>query len=235
MRAFRLCSLTSSVAMMLASCTTGVTDVPPPVGAKAAAAPSHATLGSCPDVTFENASPAQRKAAEAALADACDIVWSEAFRTEIAKREDWLAGCRDRQSPVVRPISSADLQRVYPAGITDFKLRIGSTGSWFPRLLGRGAWATTSIYKQRITILPSRINGWIGGKREDRANLINTLVHEMTHLVPREGATLRNLFTDRGNGTSSCPRARLVSYELGRQAELIWLATHPAAAGAVEP
>ena len=93
-----------------------------------------------------------------------------------------------------------------------------------------GAIAVTDIAKQRMAIKKGRFRGW-NGDVEDRADMIETLAHEMTHLVPERGFTgdprdARYLYKDGGHGTSSCPDNQLVSYELGRIAGEVYKANY---------
>ena len=90
--------------------------------------------------------------------------------------------------------------------------------------------AVTDIVNQRMAIKKSRFQGW-NGDVEDRADMIETLAHEMTHLVPERGFTgdprdARYLYKDGGHGTSSCPDNQLVSYELGRIAGEVYKANY---------
>jgi len=90
--------------------------------------------------------------------------------------------------------------------------------------------AVTDIANQRMAIKKSRFHGW-NGEVEARADMIETLVHEMTHLVPERGFTgdpsdALYLYKDGGHGTSSCPDNQLVSYELGRIAGEVYKANY---------
>lgn len=92
--------------------------------------------------------------------------------------------------------------------------------------------AVTDIANQRMAIKKSRFQGW-NGDAEARADMIETLVHEMTHLVPASGFTgdpsdARYLYKDDGHGTQSCPDDQLVSYELGRIAREVYKANYEA-------
>lgn len=90
--------------------------------------------------------------------------------------------------------------------------------------------AVTDIANQRMAIKKSRFQGW-NGDVEARAEMIETLVHEMTHLVPERGFTgdpinARHLYKDDGHGSPSCPDNQLVSYELGRIAGEVYKLNH---------
>jgi len=90
--------------------------------------------------------------------------------------------------------------------------------------------AVTDISNQRMAIKKSRFRGW-NGNVEARADMIETLVHEMSHLVPERGFTgdpsdAKYLYEDDGHGTSSCPDNQLVSYELGRIAREVYKANY---------
>ena len=92
--------------------------------------------------------------------------------------------------------------------------------------------AVTDIANQRMAIKKGRFEGW-NRDMEARADMIETLVHEMTHLVPERGFTgdpsdARYLYKDDGHGTKSCPDNQLVSYELGRIAREVYKANYEA-------
>lgn len=76
---------------------------------------------------------------------------------------------------------------------------------------------------QRIAIRRAWFRHWRNGTREQRAELIRTLAHEMTHFVRDDGEPLFR-FQDEGHGGTRCPDARLASYAIGEIARGLWLA-----------
>lgn len=180
---------------------------------------AHIAPRACPDVRLSAAlSPARRQAATEALADACVIIRSESFRARVLARVDWLAGCGRRGLGPRVPITGEALLEAFPDRISGFELRAEDV---------RGV-ALSDLPRGWTKVDTSRFDGWIGGGRRARAALVNTLVHEMSHHVPRLAGGATYAFTDRGNNRATCPRRRLVSYGLGQIAEGLWLEQHPA-------
>jgi len=100
-------------------------------------------------------------------------------------------------------------------------------------LAARKPWravAVANIGKQRVAVKKSRFRNW-NGTQEQRGQLIETLVHEMTHMVPASPETLGDTeiyskYTDRGHGTELCPDEDLVSYYVGSLAKKVYLANY---------
>lgn len=87
--------------------------------------------------------------------------------------------------------------------------------------------ATTDIVDEWMRIDHNRFNNWDKSK-QNQAAMVNTLVHETTHLVPYDNATPpgKNWFYkyyDQGHNTNSCMDADLVSYVTGNLAGEVWL------------
>ncbi len=187
---------------------------PPAVArAKPAAPPT------CPAVSLSaGLSPARRQAAAEALADACAILRSEAFRSRVLARTNWLASCGPRGLGPPVAISGAAILAAVPERVAGFELRAEDVGGVALSDLPRG-WTK---------IDPIRFDRWTNGDRQARASLVNTLVHEMSHHVRGQVGSATYAFADRGNNRAACPRDRLVSYGLGRIAGTLWLEGHPA-------
>lgn len=191
--------------------------IPPALARPAGLKP--AASATCPTIRLSSdLSPARRQAATKALADACKIVRSEAFRTRVLARTNWLASCGPRGLGPVVAISGDAILEAFPSRVARFELRAEDVGGVALSDLPRG-WTKVD---------PSRFDGWYRGDRQARASLVNTLVHEMSHHVPGQAGGLSYAFADRGANRVTCPRARLVSYGLGRIAGTLWLEDHPA-------
>ena len=208
----------TAVLLGQASCAGNGDPAPPPLILKAAPAASMAGVAGtpCPRMTLHDFTPVQTAAATEALEAACRVIGSPSFRAEVTGK-DWLSGCR--LLPFGKPyrVRGAEVYRLLEAGVPDFKLVAAKVG-------GPSTVAVTSVVHSTITIMPSRFEGWTGGTKAGRAALVDTLVHEMTHLIPEEGTTDRFRFTDNFHGTWWCRDENLVSYGLGQAAGRLWRA-----------
>ena len=91
----------------------------------------------------------------------------------------------------------------------------------------RNAKATTDIVERWMRINESRFDNWDLGIAE-QAEMVNTLIHETTHLVPYDKKTPPNKnwyykYYDQGHNTNNCNDEDLVSYVAGNTAEQVWL------------
>lgn len=179
-----------------------------------------ATNVRCPDATFTNEAPELREAFRTALADACAILESDQFRATIESLQ--LA----RKCPLLpfkkhKLLPGTEIYRKLaegmPSAITVTAKKVG----WSSTV------AVTNATKRSITIMPERFTEWMGSDRSLRADMINTLVHEMTHLIEPTPEAGYSYFQDGGQWTPWCKQRLLVSYEIGDKAEDEWLATHP--------
>jgi len=92
--------------------------------------------------------------------------------------------------------------------------------------------ATTNIVKRRMRIDPDRFDNW-NVSPEKQAIMLNTLIHETTHLVPYDketppGKNWYYKYYDQGHNSNQCYDSDLVSYVAGNTAEEIWLLIHMA-------
>lgn len=82
------------------------------------------------------------------------------------------------------------LYRALAEGLpADFTLSIEQVG-------GRWANADTNTGTRKMRIEAWEFAGWASGDRKKRAVLVDTLVHEMTHLVPETAGSSVALFQD---------------------------------------
>lgn len=154
--------------------------------------------GDCFRIGVQNLSPIHSKSVREAGAVVCMIFHSEEFRDSVIA-QSWLASCRkgSNEAPDLW-----DGQRVYEQinqKIDDFS--VNPKRPWM-------AIAQTHKVENRIAISPSQLDKWNSQNLTLRTELINTLAHEITHLVSDD-------FQDRGHGTAECPDERLVSYGIG--------------------
>ena len=199
------------------------------VGAANAGPPAFAPAiqlqaGGCPQMRLLNSSPSHGQAAQAALVEACAVLGSPNFRAGVEARS-WHAGCPRFPWSSQQSVQGREAYQAM-AALPDFTLVVAKVG-------GRSTIASTDVATSTITIMPARFEGWLTGGDQNQADLVNTLVHEMTHLVPKEGAPTRFRFTDSGHWTLWCDAEHLVSYGLGDLAETVWLSSRsdPSALG----
>jgi hypothetical protein len=171
---------------------------------------------SCPGVGVQNLTPEERRILIAAMAETCRIIASSAFERAVKARA-WLATCN---KPGGKPdvVSGEEAYRLYVSGIRSFSVRFRKP--W-------NADAVTQIRLRRIAIRRQRLEAWrAAGIRNDMSELINTLAHEMTHMVPDDPAAAapRFRFQDKGHKERNASALELVSYGLGNLAERLWLA-----------
>ena len=155
----------------------------------------------------------RRAAAEAALADTCRIIRSEAFRREVLARDGWLAGCGGLLPWRTIAITPTAVNAAYPSRVIDFTLEMGDA----PDI------AVTRLWEAKVIVEPRRFDGWVSGDPEAKSKLIATLAHEMSHLIPKAGTISTNLFRDNGNNRLWCSSRRLASYRIGEIAADLWL------------
>jgi len=170
----------------------------------------------CPRVGLQNLSAAEAAVAKSAIDDLCRVIASPAFAAEIQGR-DWLATCGKDRSGNRDVIAGEDVYRLYTTGIAPFSLRFRKPVN---------AVASTQIFQERIAIRKRRLADWSSGDPARMGETINTLAHEMTHMVwndARDGFR----FQDQGHQGDTCPDTDilLVSYGLGNAAERVWKAS----------
>ncbi len=94
----------------------------------------------------------------------------------------------------------------------------------------RNANATTNIIKRTMKIDPNRFDNWYVSHQK-KAAMINTLIHETTHLVPYDketpsGKSWYYKYYDEGHNSRGCDDSDLVSYVVGKFAEETWIEMH---------
>lgn len=168
----------------------------------------------CPVMTTVGLSAAQEATARAALAQVCAIMASDAFARQIAGRE-WSPACPGfflRKQPRT---PAADVLHALTTETPAFTLQIGTFRN------GKVT-AVTRAGDRSITIIASRLNNAATANGAARAALVNTLGHEMTHLIPDPATPTASRFRDRGQSMPWCKGALLISYGVGDIYEQLW-------------
>jgi hypothetical protein len=213
-RSFLLAALAAALPLV-SSCATG--DEPTALQLSGAI-PDLAEMP-CPTAKLINRSDLAAQFYEA-MADACAVIQSAEFRDRV------VAAHFARKCPRLftkrRLMEGTQVYRALTAGLpADFEVTLRKVGS-------RRVGAETIAYDRAMSIEPDKFTNWTAGDRRDRALTVNTLVHEMTHLVRESDTTVWPLFQDEGGFTPWCDADRLVSYALGEIAQEVWENQHPA-------
>ena len=162
------------------------------------------TTMQCPLIDYSGLSDANTRIMKEARLAACEVLASQAFKDALA--QEMLRESCDSD----KVIGGQDLYAILTSVLPDH--RIVAKKPWF-------AEAATNPVTKRIIIRRGRFEGWsMGSKRQ--GEMINTLVHEWTHLIL--GPDEYSRFQDQGHGTAGCPNQVLVSYRTGDLAEQTW-------------
>ena len=177
------------------------------IGYEAPEPSDYRTLGSAPvklgmqNLTNED----YNKAVSEAFIETFIIFDDPKFQQQVESK-DWLISCkRVNDQPDI-----LDGKKVYTTlknGFIDFSIH--PRRPW-------NAIAQAHKSKQRVAIKPKRIKTWFSNDIKTKALLINTIAHEITHLVSYD-------FSDRGHGTPLCPDDELVSYGIGNLVAQLWI------------
>ena len=166
-------------------------------GSSRTSSPDDVAIGN-PNFYIQNLNSEQKAKFKTAFAKAMNLIESEEFQDQVNART-YRRAC-DKDDRVsgeellsdIRETMSPDVYARRPAGAN----------------------AQTSFKPPRIAIAPKSITG-------DENALINTIIHEMTHLVPSEGVEINPKYRDRGVGNNNCEKADLASYSIGEIAERV--------------
>lgn len=169
---------------------------------------------SCPIMQVNTLSPGNAESVKEMLATVCRIMNSDTFEADITGAQ-MNRGCRPFFLFRKKRISGPEVLS-FTRNIPDFDLRIKA-------FRNSKVTAETSVAMSRISFRNERLEAWQSGDRARRASSINTLAHEMMHLIAKQGTNNRYKFTDAGQSMPWCDRNSLVSYQIGQIVEEIWL------------
>ena len=189
---------------------------PAPVSARALSAMVET---SCGQIRLEDFPREEVEIATQAVVEACGQLHAASMKESVEGRS-WETGCRMTPLGARRRASGQDVYRALveqQAGFILIRRKVGVSATV----------AMTDVVAREIKIMPERFIAAAGGDRAARAALINTITHEITHLVPADGAPSTSRYTDSGYWLPWCSASRLVSYGVGGLAETVWLQAHP--------
>lgn len=171
----------------------------------------------CPTAVLSAEDPQLEEGFRLALSAACDILESDAFRRNVESSR--LA----RKCPAFafrkhKLLPGQDIYRILAAGMPE-SFRVTT------RNLSGSTVAITTASNASMVVEPWKFINWTTGDNVQRASTVNTLVHEMTHLIRDEARN--SYYQDGMQWTPWCDERKLVSYSLGEQAEAQWKGTHP--------
>lgn len=144
--------------------------------------------------------------------------------SQVVNHQDFIQGLQGKN---LRASCSSDKlvkgEEVYESLNEAHQFSLVAKKPWF-------AIAVADISKRRVAIRKSRFRKW-NGTVEQRGELIETLVHEMTHMIPeitsaQNKKTIQSRYKDDGHGTASCPDLDLVSYHVGDLAKRVYISNH---------
>ena len=163
-------------------------------------------IGGCPGIGTQNLDPSDADTILQAATAACRTINSPEFARRLKNLE-----LREACDTEVR-ISGPEVLQLLRSGLPDHSI------------IARKPWraeAVTDPANRRIAIRKQRFKAWRSGGTSGGA-LVNTLVHEWTHLVLDANGFVR--FRDRGHTGSKqgCPQNGLVSYRVGNIAQEVW-------------
>lgn len=168
----------------------------------------------CPIVQTEGLDSMQRTSWNEAYAQACVTLSLPAFRFAVEQSRlnthCTLFGKRE--------IAGKELLRLIDSSILDFTILAAK------QLQTNSTNASTSIADRTMKLTFTRLDDWRTGDRAVRASVVNTIVHEMMHLIPQPQNSDAYYFRDSGHWLPTCNAKSLVSYGVGDLAEKAWLA-----------
>lgn len=162
--------------------------------------------GGCFRVGTQNLNIDQRRAILGAAGKVCQVFDSKDFQARVEGQE-WIASC-DGNDGSPKIITGEEVYLLLQEEVPDFSVN----PMWPWMAIAQAQKSENDHVKNRIAIRPGRIDRWYSAEVEDRGALINTVAHEITHLISYN-------FRDRGHGSKACPDDKLVSYGIGNLVE----------------
>lgn len=174
----------------------------------------------CPRIGTQNLSAADEAVILDVAVQVCETMEDPRFAALVRAEPAWLANCeaegRPGQSVTADEVLTAIMPRSIPFSIVAKK-------PW-------RAVAVTNLHYDAIAIRKQRFAGWRSGSIARRQAMVETLAHEMTHLIPESPDSIRSRFRDEdhvervrpGSTEPRCYNNLLVSYEIGRIAGELW-------------
>ncbi|MFY0568790.1 hypothetical protein ACN28E_33900 [Archangium lansingense] len=169
-------------------------------------------------------------ALQSGLTEVHSLFQNEEFRELVRRYNDWIV-----QVPActVRSSNGSVEYAITGDSVVQYVLSYPFLGVHYLVNRHLGAVATTEISRNATAINPWQVAKWRSTDPRIRAEFINTLAHELTHLVPMphsdscvfndethtscdKGHSAMFRYTDEGHNT--CTERRLVSYRLGDMA-----------------
>lgn len=168
----------------------------------------------CPAMQLEGLSAVQQATILSARSDVCAILASPQFEADLSTQQlEW--ACPGFFFAARKRIEPADVLHALRNEVPEFAVALGS-------FRNGNVTAETSISARRIRISEHWLDRASVDGSKERGDLVNTLAHEMTHLIPAPGDANGFRFADRGQSMPWCKRTRLVSYSVGDTAERLW-------------
>lgn len=164
-----------------------------------------------------------------AIAEIKSILANDAFRTRLNAKK-WLTDCTSKGYLVDGNEILNDLET--NTLMVSLKKKNSKTGNAITNWVKATDGNKKVSFAARMIIDPDRFDNW-DKNRQSKANMINTLLHETTHLVPNKDAFSESFdgfwtkYSDEGWNKTTCPQSGLVSYAVGNLAESVWLELNP--------
>ena len=181
------------------------------LGATAASAPVSAAP--CPQADLSRLAPARQATVARAIAEACRIAATPEFAARLRERS------LERRCPGFFAARSypvtADSVLAAQAEIPAFEVIEEAHRN-------RDVTAVTRLGRRQIALRPSWIDRASAPGAAAFGDLVNTMAHEMLHLLPLEGRRSTYRFSDRGFSMPWCRGRALVSYTVGDLVERQW-------------
>lgn len=167
----------------------------------------------CPEMRLSGIEGNAEAAMRSALRDACAIMADIEFERAI-EAQDLDRACKGFFFAKRKRIASREALAAV-AEIPAFTVKTGTFAL-------KRTTAKTSVTSRTITIAEHWLERALQDGSSQRGDLVNTLAHEMMHLIPAKGDPSAYRFSDDGQSTPWCKRSRLVSYAVGDTVETIW-------------